>query len=97
MMDWKDVEWNTQRHEQLLQESLQREIREQALLNQGEESTPKQGRIQRIYGPALVRLGSLLMDWGTKLQDRYSNVARQNADENLTRELERILAQNARS
>jgi len=83
MIDWKDVHSNEERHRQLLEQSFQR-----ALLDMDKRPAPR--RIQRIYGPALARLGSLLLDWGASLQDRYAH----RPNEQLNRRLERILARN---
>jgi len=62
-------DWHSIHYARLRQQDLQREADQHRLANEGYSS--RRGRIVRIYGPALYRIGSVMTHWGERLQTTY--------------------------
>jgi hypothetical protein len=64
-----DHHWRIARNAHIRRQHLLAEADQSRLAAQSHPAA--RGRIVRIYGPALYRLGTWLMTWGARLQAQY--------------------------
>jgi hypothetical protein len=91
MSDWKDYQMAQERHQNLIRATARRQLLDEARAASARK--PRRiGRITRIYGPMMVRVGGVLMHWGARLKAHYAALSDEMSKFGSTEAAERYIA-----